>query len=596
MEPNTSTTAKEQSSTTPSRRAPSYLAIWRRRLIVLTGLATIVAIFYAVEDWRGKNEWQKCKARLEAQGQVLDWNAVVPPPVPDDQNFFKAPHIAEWFVGRGNTELSRRLPLVPNRTNSPTLAEIILVPPTENAQVAPGDILVRAGDPSAIAATDMFLDHLLGPAATGDYRQWTIVASFPNVPGRIFVATSNTNGAALTKLFKVDTTYYVANTNKPIPGVEFKIVSVGINKFHLLPNVLYTASEYLAASDDASDFADIRDALKRPYARIDGDYLHPAEMPIPNYVTFRSVSQILIARAQCYFLLNEPEKALDQLTMVHNLCRVLEMQPSNKPMILVTAMINVAIRGIYTKAAAEGVFKHTWREPQLRAVQEQLHDVDLLPFARAGLETERAAVLRLFGDLSQREFANLFADHTRSSTMKNPPFAKWFNQFYLETRLCPHGWFYQNMVTSAMLMQPVLDAIDLTDSKLSPHIADAASVLPTFNHPSRTNFLATIAIPNFTRTLQTTAQNQTDVNLTYLACALERYHLVHHEYPETLNEVVPQFADHLPHDIINGQPLHYHRTDDGQFKLYSVGWNEKDDNGTPGDNQSGDWVWQYPLQ
>ena len=37
----------------------------------------------------------------------------------------------------------------------------------------------------------------------------------------------------------------------------------------------------------------------------------------------------------------------------------------------------------------------------------------------------------------------------------------------------------------------------------------------------------------------------------------------------------------LPHDIINGQPLHYRRTDDGQFVLYSVGWDEKDDGGVP---------------
>ena len=89
-----------------------------------------------------------------------------------------------------------------------------------------------------------------------------------------------------------------------------------------------------------------------------------------------------------------------------------------------------------------------------------------------------------------------------------------------------------------------------------------------------------------------------------VACALERYRLAHGEYPETLDALAPQFIEKLPHDIINGQPLHYRRTDDGKFVLYSVGWNEKDDGGTvvftkggsAVDREKGDWVWQYPAK
>jgi len=36
----------------------------------------------------------------------------------------------------------------------------------------------------------------------------------------------------------------------------------------------------------------------------------------------------------------------------------------------------------------------------------------------------------------------------------------------------------------------------------------------------------------------------------------------------------------------------YHRTAEGRFVLYSVGWNEKDDGGVPGKTGlEGDWVW-----
>ena len=75
------------------------------------------------------------------------------------------------------------------------------------------------------------------------------------------------------------------------------------------------------------------------------------------------------------------------------------------------------------------------------------------------------------------------------------------------------------------------------------------------------------------------AFGQESVDLARVAVALERYRLAHDEYPESLDMLTPQFMKQIPHDIINGQPLHYRRTSDGQFMLYSVGWNETDDGG-----------------
>ena len=67
----------------------------------------------------------------------------------------------------------------------------------------------------------------------------------------------------------------------------------------------------------------------------------------------------------------------------------------------------------------------------------------------------------------------------------------------------------------------------------------------------------------------------------------------------------------MPHDVIGGQPLKYRRTADGQFVLYSIGWNETDDGGVVVNQKSrdrwdessskvdisqGDWVWRYPAK
>jgi hypothetical protein len=96
-----------------------------------------------------------------------------------------------------------------------------------------------------------------------------------------------------------------------------------------------------------------------------------------------------------------------------------------------------------------------------------------------------------------------------------------------------------------------------------------------------------------------TANAQTAADLAAVACALERWRLAQGRFPETLDSLVPGFMAQLPHDIINGRPLKYHRTKEGRFVLYSVGWNETDEGGTVGltkdggqaDAGTGDWVW-----
>jgi len=40
-----------------------------------------------------------------------------------------------------------------------------------------------------------------------------------------------------------------------------------------------------------SDFDLIREALKRPYARMDGDYQNSFAVPVPNFKAFRLVAQ-----------------------------------------------------------------------------------------------------------------------------------------------------------------------------------------------------------------------------------------------------------------------------------------------------------------
>jgi hypothetical protein len=259
-------------------------------------------------------------------------------------------------------------------------------------------------------------------------------------------------------------------------------------------------------------------------------------------------------------------------------------------MTLVAAMINVAVTGLYAETIAGGMQSHAWQEPQLAALQKQLADINLTPFVFSALKEEPASLChtaeiawipKLFG----------MTGHTKWTTKV----VWWF---------WPRGWTYQNMVNVAVLGQKQLEGFDLANDTVAPRKFENASreVEKFFSH-SRWPFkiLAAIAVPNFTKAEQTTAHNQTMANEAQIVCALERYRLVHGEYPEMLDALVPQFIEQLPHDMIGGQPLQYHRTSDRKFLLYSVGWNEKDDGGEKHqynnvgrgvDYSQGDWVWQ----
>jgi hypothetical protein len=167
--------------------------------------------------------------------------------------------------------------------------------------------------------------------------------------------------------------------------------------------------------------------------------------------------------------------------------------------------------------------------------------------------------------------------------------------------LIPRGWIYQNIASYLELMKKSRASLFDEHQFIHPSNTDQAwkEVEYQTEHLGLFNQLDAIAVANFSKAVQALAFNQTKANEAQIVCALERYRLAHGEYPEMLDTLMPQFIEKIPPDLIGGQPLHYRRTDDGRFVLYSVGWNETDDDGSPGtlaDVKNGDWVWQYPAK
>jgi hypothetical protein len=349
-----------------------------------------------------------------------------------------------------------------------------------------------------------------------------------------------------------------------------------------------SASNYLAWSAAlAPEFSQIRDAIKRPAARMEGDYTKPFQQPVPNFVNYRIVSQVLAHRAKCHLLLGEPDKALDDLTALHKLNSTLVK--NRKPTLLVTAMIHTAITGLYADAVACGLNSHAWHEPELVAIQKQLNEIDLLPVVGDSLRNERSGICHLLDTSPVDKLVNI-SGHKSASDL-----GWWF---------MPGGWVYQNKAVIATLEEQMIESVDFTNQTVSPYRARAAgmNVEQVERHVTPWNFIAVISVPNFIKANEIMARNQTWVDQAQIVCALERCRLANGKYPITLAALVPQYLDKIPHDIITGKPVTYIRKDEQNFLLYSIGWNEIDDGGITAlkkdgteDRESGDWVWHYPA-
>src|SRR5258708_4717661 len=134
--------------------------ILRRRVFALACFVTFVALFYSEENWRGRRAWENCKRDLESKGEVLDWEGFIPPPVPDDQNFYKAPKMADWFIRRepyGSNEITGRLgsfktvPRPASSNDSVLVAELTVAPLQAAPDLSQSGSRVRLDNPPSPA-------------------------------------------------------------------------------------------------------------------------------------------------------------------------------------------------------------------------------------------------------------------------------------------------------------------------------------------------------------------------------------------------------------------------------------------------------------
>jgi len=108
--------------------------------------------------------------------------------------------------------------------------------------------------------------------------------------------------------------------------------------------------------------------------------------------------------------------------------------------------------------------------------------------------------------------------------------------------------------------------------------------------------LVTLANTGVETAFEKTAEVQTQVDQSLIACALERYRLAHGSYPSSLDALMPEYLTKIPNSPINGKPMNYSLNPEGTFLLWTPSWNLQSLGGKPGEYfGEGDIVWGQPV-
>ena len=501
---------------------------WRKTKRLFVGLAyliLLIALFYAEEDTRGWYAWHRFKHKWEAKGERFDPASVIPPAVPEDQNFALTPIV---FTSYGNM-VTRDGKEIPSKDRDTNFVNRLKMAVSYNGKSPANGI----GNRQKSTMTDLkaWQQYYRAQAETAD--------AFP-------VALQPQSPAA---------------------------------------DVLLALSKYDSA------IKELRQAGKLPYSRfpVEYDKDDPWAIMLPHLGSLKGCAQVLQLRAIAELQNGQSEQALDDAILMLRLTDTIRTEP-----FLISHLVRLAILQIALQPVWEGLVRHQWSDAQLVELERELAGLDFLSDYKLAMHSELVFQGGMFDYLRRHpeQFPNLSDD---GNFIKTPLVAR------IIWRLIPSGWLYQNRLRCARpMVELYLPVADVSQGIISPAAVHRAEVRVQTDTKRRNpyNLAERLFLPALGPAARKFANGQSSADLARVAFALERYRLAHGAHPESLDVLAPQFIAKLPHDVINGQPLHYRPEAGGQFVLYSVGWNETDDGGEAGlrkdgsvDINTGDWVW-----
>ncbi len=356
-----------------------------------------------------------------------------------------------------------------------------------------------------------------------------------------------------------------------------------------MPHSAQPAEDVLAVLDRFDPMlSELRaEAAARPFSRFPLKYDLGIAMPIPHVTILQNLQIVLAYRAIAGLDAGHTDEAFADVQLGFRLVDTIYNEPT-----LISQLVRVTMLDILIQPVWEGIAAHRWSDDQLEKMETAFQQLDFPSDFNHCMQWERAVGNWTFEKIrNDPEWTNTAFDtlHVTATT-----------RFAL-LRMTWTGLWYKNQTFLNRTMQEnTLRIFDTEKQTVDVARAKATEALIRDLPFSNSTFMAKVIMSVYGDVPRHIALAQTNVNEAIVACEIERYRLAHGALPATLGDL---HMPDLPHDIINGQPLHYSVNGD-DYLLYSVGWNEVDDGGkvvlkpnsTTPDPDQGDWVWSLkPL-
>jgi hypothetical protein len=372
---------------------------------------------------------------------------------------------------------------------------------------------------------------------------------------------------------------------------------------HYLPSVApggeVTAGQFLEAwRVFEPDLEQLQAAAERPYARFDLPYDRGMfDVSLGSKLTwFRAVGEALRLRAVGELAGGDAARALADMETMFRISELARQEPLLDRQRL--ALLRGAIQPIW-----EGLRAEAWSSAQLASLQARLSGVELLEEHREAVRMEMLLLIdlteKLFPVRSQIPPVDLTEEVPGRLMLAG---ARWIH---------PTGWRLQNQAGLFQLGQAVGDyTVTPNEHRVHPDSLREIERDWAYHPPSLDPLFAIFIMPRAGATVADATEryafSQVAVDLAATACAIEQYRLTRRQLPESLSQLVPDWLDRIPVDVIDGRPLRYERLAGNRYVLYSVGWNQIDDGGRVGETEGrqlswdrlpdmrerGDWVWR----
>jgi hypothetical protein len=343
--------------------------------------------------------------------------------------------------------------------------------------------------------------------------------------------------------------------------------------------------------------AELRAASRRPQCRFNIRYEeeNPAGILLPHLSVLRKCVKILALRASAELALGRTDAAFQDLDQAFYLANATQSEP-----FLISQLARIAQAQLIIQPLWEGLAERQWTDDQLKAFQDRLQMFDFVADCTRSLQAERAfgnaMITYVRNNLRALRDGSVMGREVKSAPLSVSP-----------ANAVPRGWLYREQLNYNLCFQEFIQpGITIHPPRFDPLLIqqNGKRLEKTLENKwamIREHRLAcSMLLPSLVNASRKFANAQTVMNQAAIACALERYRRTNGSFPETLEALAPGLMKAVPRDVIGGEPLPYRRTDNGQYLLYSVGWNVKDDGGEVGlgksgqwDIQEGDWVWRY---